>query len=264
MTFKWSYAIPLPWYHNINDFIKVSWVTIPDHENPNVRTNKFASSDTRELFLKNLKTQPNNWSYRTKDIEYNVNSLGYRSKEFSKINWEDAIVVFGCSMVAGIGVAEDETITHYLETITGRPVINMGVPGAGLDFNLYNNFLLKRNYPTPWAVVNLLSNVNRLTTFREQDIEFLGLWSENDEYWKGHMRNLHNSLVKSILDVEQTKFMWKEIKTYFASWFDDTAHYCNCEKLHFSNTARDLMHCGAADNERNARLIISKLENITS
>lgn len=261
MKHNWEDAIDLPWYHDLSDLIKISWLTLPDHENPDVNTNKFCTSDTRELFLENLKTQPENWHYRTKPVEYCVNSSGYRTKEFSEIDWKESIVLFGCSMTAGIGVAEDETISHFLEQKSGRPVVNLGVPGCGLDFTLYNNFLLKKNYPQPWAVVNLLTNVNRIMVFRKLDVEFLGLWSENDPYWRGHMSSEYNPIMKSIFEIEQINFMWKDARTFNASWFDDTAHYGDCIKLHFGNSARDLIHCGAVDNKRNSQVIWTYLRN---
>lgn len=256
---NWGGAKPLPWYHSLSDLIKVSWVTIPDANDPTKNTNRFAQGDTPELFQKNLNTQPANWHYRTKNIEYNVNSRGYRTQEFSDIDWKDSIVLFGCSMTAGIGVAEDETISYFLQQKSGRPVINLGVPASGLDFTLYNNFLLKKNYPEPWAIVNLFSNTNRLMTFKKLYVEFLGLWSEQDSYWRGHMIDEDNSIVKSIFNIEQIKFLWKDSRTFYASWFDDTAYYGNCHRMYFGNDARDLVHCGYADNKRNATVIWSHL-----
>lgn len=258
---NWLDAISLPLYHSLDDLIPISWLTLPDHNDPLKNTTKFSSGDTYELFQENLKTQPKNWHYRTKEVEYIVNSKGYRTQEFSNIDWKNSIVVLGCSMTAGIGVHEDETISYFLEQKTGRPVINLGVPAAGLDFNLYNNFLLRKNYPTPWAVVNLFTNVNRLIQFKNLAPEFLGLWSTEDEYWRGYMREEHNSIIKSIYNIEQVKFMWKDTNTFYASWFDDTAHYGKMQRLQFDNEARDLVHCGPVSNKRNATLIWSYLRN---
>lgn len=258
---NWSQAKPLPWYHTIDDLLKVSWLTLPDHNNPSVNTNKFTGGDTYEQYQKNLKTQPENWHYRTKEIEYICNSRGYRTKEFSEIDWENSIVMFGCSMTVGIGVAEDETISHFLEERSGRPVVNLAIPGSGLDFNLYNNFLLRKNYPKPWAVVNLWTNTHRLLKFRKMAVQFEGLWSEGDKYWEGYMQEEPHSIVKSIFDMEQVKFMWNDTRTFYGSWFDDAAHYSKSYKLAFTNTARDLLHCGPADNKRNAHVIWTYLRN---
>ena len=243
----------MPGYFSEDNLFKVNWLTLGN--------NRFSGTDDEAALARNLIRQPDTWHYRTKKIEYKVNSLGYRTKEFADIYWKESIVIIGCSMVAGVGVAEDETISHYLEKLSGRPVINLGVPAAGIDFALYNNFLLKKNYPTPWAVVNVFSNINRLVTFNETHMEFKGLWSESDDYWKGHMKTIHNSLIKGILDSQQIQYMWKDAKSFNASWFDDTVQYCEVDKLYFTNTARDLMHCGAESNNHNAEIIYSKLKN---
>jgi len=61
---------------------------------------------------------------------YTRNSLGYRCAEFGSILWNDSIAVFGCSEVFGVSVAEDQTLTHYLSQYTGKPCINLGIPGG--------------------------------------------------------------------------------------------------------------------------------------
>lgn len=262
--FIWSAAEQLPWYHTTDDLLSVGWRTLADHNNPRINSKHHASSDTRELFLKNLKTQPKDWHYRNKVIEYNINSKGYRAPEFSTVDWKNSIAIFGCSMVTGIGVAEDETISHYLQELSGRPVINLGVPASGLDFAVMNNFLLKKNYPTPWAVVNIFSNINRIFEFREKDLYFHGLWSQDENLWTGYIKNLHNPIVTSIMNSEIIKHFWKDTKTFYASWFDDTAHYTECSVLPFTNSARDLVHCGKDDNKSNAEFIWQHLKNTTS
>lgn len=61
---------------------------------------------------------------------YTRNSLGYRCAEFDSILWNDSIAVFGCSEVFGVSVAEDQTLTHYLSALSGKPCINLGIPGG--------------------------------------------------------------------------------------------------------------------------------------
>jgi len=259
---EWPQApVEVPEYYTDKELLTYKWLTLFDHDNPNVLTNKFSSGDTYELFQQNLQTQPEDWHYRTKKVEYIVNSKGYRAPEFDNIPWRDSIVVFGCSMTAGIGVAEDETITHYLSKKADRPVINLGVPGAALDFTLTNNYLLRKNYPKPWAVINLFTNTHRLTRYKKMHPEFLGLWSKDDPYWSGFFENEYNPIMSAMFKIDQIKWMWSSTKTFNASYFDDAAYYGKCHKLEFGNTARDLTHCGRLDNKRNASLIWSYLRN---
>jgi len=245
-------AVTLPEYFSMEDLFKVHWLT---HE----PYGYFAGSDNPKSFKRLLKKMPDDWHYRNKEIYYAVNSRGYRTYEFDKVNWKEAIVLFGCSMVAGVGVADDETISYYLEQLSGRPVVNLGVPGSGLDFNLYNNFLLKRNYPTPYAVVNIYSNLNRMVCFQNNQPEMHGLWSLEDGY-VGYMQHSENPVVRSLLNCEQVKHLWKDTRTYYATWFHDTSEYIGVDKLEFTNTARDLAHCGLESNKANAQLIYTQIK----
>jgi len=67
----------------------------------------FAVSDTEELFNHNLKIMPQDWFYRTNPVNYTVNSQGYRTEEFEKIDWAQSVVIFGCSTVFGTGVSDE-------------------------------------------------------------------------------------------------------------------------------------------------------------
>ena len=66
--------------------------------------------DSRELFKKNLKSQPTSWKYRTTNITYRLNSMGYRTQEFDRIPWHKSIVLFGCSYIFGVGCELSSTI----------------------------------------------------------------------------------------------------------------------------------------------------------
>lgn len=61
--------------------------------------------------------------------DISVNSQGYRGSEWAAGHGE--ILVVGDSQVFGLGVADDETMAAQLAELTGRPVINGGVPTYG-------------------------------------------------------------------------------------------------------------------------------------
>ena len=106
--------------------------------------------DTKERAKKNYTPE---WKYATKRIEYHVNSDGYRTKEWNDIHWANSIVLMGCSYVYGVGVAEDETISHQLEDKIGHPVINMGVPGSSPTFTIHNLSCLLAQYNPKGVVI---------------------------------------------------------------------------------------------------------------
>lgn len=228
-------------------------------DDPVVPDKRFASTDNPETFEKNKKLRGKNWHYFSKEIYYNTNSNGYRNKEWDKVNWQHSIVVLGCSMTTGIGVAEDETITHYLSKLTGRDVVNLGLPGAGNDAILFNNLVLKRDFPKPYAVVNLWSCNDRLVEFADSQTLFHGAWSRTSNYWAGHQKYKTNPIVKDMFYYDIAKQFWKDTNYYQASFYPDTARYAQCDKLEFENTARDLLHCGRDDNKANAEKIFTNL-----
>lgn len=253
-----SNVVPLPNYIVDNKFIpKEGFLSFPLVDNPRQMDVRFASTDTPELFEMNLKAQPNDWHYRKKEINYIINTNGYRAKEWHEINWSEAIVVLGCSMTAGIGVAEDETITHYLSLLSGREVVNLGVASMGIDGMLFNNIALKRHYK-PWAVVNLWTNIDRMIEFLNNRPEFHGVWTKS-KYFKEHNRSEVNPIIKDIFYSEAVKQMWKEHRVYYGTYYETTSHYLECDFLKHTNSARDLLHCGRNDNRQNARIIWDNL-----
>jgi hypothetical protein len=73
---------------------------------------------------------------------------------------DNAIWFFGCSHVFGCGVGLDETAPIQLEKLTGRPVINYGVPASGpmmVEYQL--DRLLEKHIPN--AVIIAWPSFNR-------------------------------------------------------------------------------------------------------
>ena len=66
-------------------------------------------------------------------VEYVINSLGYRTREFDSVCWQASTVVIGCSFVFGTGLRDRHTLSGVLSDRLGHPVINLGVQGASND-----------------------------------------------------------------------------------------------------------------------------------
>ena len=224
-------------------------------------TNKFAGTDSPERFKKNLEEQPVDWHYRTNPITYEINSNGYRAPEWNQIDWSEAVVIFGCSQTAGIGLAYDETISWFLEKILNRPVVNLGAGGTGVDFAAYNSFLLYNNFPKPWGVVHWWSDMNRLSLFKDSYIQHEGSWSmtENSlmDYWT---TDPVNPIMHSRMLVNMTRALWKDKTRYWdGSWSDTTAYYLEREKFPHTSHARDMTHMGRFDTLTLAQKIAKEL-----
>jgi len=105
------------------------------------KTFKFSSTDNEESFLVNKKILGEEWEYFNKEIEYNYNSWGYRTKEFDQLK-EDYMIVFGCSFTEGIGLHYDDLWSTKLGKELNLDVLNLGMGATGIDFQFYNTILI--------------------------------------------------------------------------------------------------------------------------
>jgi hypothetical protein len=240
---------------------------------------KFYPADDESRFLESLKTQPEDWYYRTKDITYKLNSHGYRTQEFNTIDWANSIVLFGCSCTFGIGVDEDETISYYLSQITNRPVINMGWPGGSNMSMLMNSSVLKQEYPTPYAVVFLWSTTDRFVMFTDLGIHNVGPWDMEEN--RKHLNEIYshntiytkafeginyfseNETIHAHFTNEFAKYMWKDKTKYITgTFFGSTAEMIDVDlKFSIDNGARDLIHNGRNSNLKAANSLDYLIKN---
>jgi hypothetical protein len=214
--------------------------------NTGIMTNESIGTDTQELFKKNLTKQPSDWIYRTKSICYNLNKNLYRTYEFETIDWEKSVVIFGCSNVFGVGLAESDTVSAQLSLLINKPVINMGVGGTSLMYNLYNSVILLAGYQTPQAVIQLWSNYDRCTYFKEDEIVYGGAWNmKMGDYMNVWNQDPANPQTNAIFASKIFKQLCNgKTKYYEASFFKDTAELLECDQLVYNNDARDLIHPG--------------------
>jgi hypothetical protein len=261
---SWSSAEKYPLYFTEFPMLKASLLTHIDEaltveHKRDIHTNKFSSYDSLKLFDNNSKTQPSDWHYRTKEVTYQCNSNGYRAKEWGEIDWTNAVIVFGCSCTVGVGLAEDETISYYLEQITKRPVVNMGVSASSMQFSFINSTLLAKNFPTPYAVVQLWTNIDRYTIFKEQIIDHIGPWDDN-KFYNEIIMNPHQSMLTAAYTSIASRELWKnKCKYYSASFFEPTAHYTESDWVYIDNQARDLVHPGRNSARHMAELIAKNI-----
>lgn len=231
---------------------------------------KYFQGDSEEFYLKNLKTMPEDWYYRTNDITYDVNSYGFRTRDFNEINWQDSYVMFGCSFVFGTGVEESKTIPSFLSEYLGKEVINLGISAASNELIFYALTMFKKKYGIPLGVIVLWSSIERSTFFIYNGISSLGPWSvREDVYSKKVDRKLYeclqsewvNGFMKShYLSLAATE-MWKnECKFFSTTSFNDTIFSKHI--LLYDQKGRDLSHCGNETNKLNAELIFNELKTI--
>jgi hypothetical protein len=206
--------------------------------NPKNKVLHFTYSDSKEQLYKNKKLQPNNWIYRTKKIEYLYNEHGFRERNFSELNWCDSVVIIGCSIVQGEGLAKEDTIADQLSKIIKIPVINLGVAGGGVDLSCWNSTVLHENFPVPKAIVHVWPSVDRYTD------------RINDRFkpFIPNVKNYQHQLdwtYRSTRYVQTDRALWKN-KTFYCelSFYEHTAEILNVDYINLRDYARDLMHPG--------------------
>ena len=183
-------------------------------------TLNYNCTDSKELFEQNLKTQPQDWYYRTHPVKYTLNSLGYRTKEFDDIDWKESIVIFGCSYIFGTGVTDEHTIPHFLEQLSGRPVINMGIPGSSIQTALHNSIILSDSeYPTPKVVVIFLPNLYRFQIYEKHKVQNCGLWDLktgglNKNKVLEKFSNTENIIPFNLMNIKMIRNLWKNKTIY--------------------------------------------------
>ena len=96
--------------------------------------------DLEDTYLKNLnnhfkRKQLIRWGWIDSNIEYHLNSWGFRSqREFSTVT-DPSLVVMGCSFTFGTGLHQNQLWGELLADSLGLQLINLGTPGHGLSLS---------------------------------------------------------------------------------------------------------------------------------
>ena len=211
-----------------------------------------ADFHARSRAFKKSNTQ---WEYFDKPIHYKFNSQGYRTKEWHDIDWANSIVLHGCSYVAGEGLAEEDTISAQLSNITGRYVVNLGIPGSGIGANVHNTIMLCKNLPTPYAVVQLWSHIIRTEIYIPGEVWHCHpgqLSVKNMEkmpsfcykYYKHWLRYDENPIAHNSFHVQASRLIWQPRTRYYElTMFSDNK--LDCKFIPLIDRARDLSHPGS-------------------
>lgn len=229
------------------------------NNNNNDKTCSFFGSDMEHVFKNNLQSQPIDWRYRSKEITYILNNNSFRTVEFNDIVWSESVVLFGCSETFGVGLAEDETISACLSKLIDRPIINMGVAGSSPTFATHNAIILKQGYPTPKAVVNIWSTLNRTVYYHPYHVQHDIVVDSKESYNYQWNKQDSNAISNGLFLQKISKILWENIPYYEMTMFSHTSNYFKCDFVKKIDRARDLMHLG----HETAYLIAKKIaENL--
>ncbi len=109
-------------------------------EEARLQTTDFWSTDSLELFEKNIVNRPANWQWHNTPVTYKWNSLGYRTKEIKDLD-KDFVLTFGCSYTEGIGINASDIWNHHVSKSLGLDLCNLAKGGTGFQQQYYNSLL---------------------------------------------------------------------------------------------------------------------------
>jgi len=145
-------------------------INVSKYQNLN---SKFVSIDDQETFSQNLKTMPEGWIWRDKEIIYQTNNLGYRTSPIEEIDVGNYFLSLGDSNVFGVGLSNELTFTSVLSKQTGVNGINLGAIGCSTDFILFNIInSLETFQQKPKFILIAWPNLYRKTWFLDNEMYF--------------------------------------------------------------------------------------------
>lgn len=101
------------------------------------KSTKYLSTDSAKEYSKNIRKLGKDWEWYGVDINYDFNSLGYRSKDPKDLR-NDYLLAFGCSYTEGIGLNLEDTYITQLANHFSLDLLNLSHGGQGIDYCFYN------------------------------------------------------------------------------------------------------------------------------
>lgn len=256
--------------------------------------NNFYLTDSEEFFIKHAAILDKSWRYRTKEIKYKFNSLGYRTEELEFYQDKEFILVLGASDVLGLGLAQDELWHHSLKESYNLEILNGGVICAGPDIIMLNTLLfLKNSKLKPTAVVIQWPELNRFSLKGDNSVTYLlpEIFSENEmsyssilisNFIKSFRETLNkndpilnfyktwildnNSVNQSQIFIETTRLIWNLTKIPYFDFIIDQENLLdkNLNIQNYSNLtcdlARDQLHYGHETHLKIGKEILKNLQ----
>ena len=197
---------------------------------------------------------------------YKVNGLGYRSPEFNTVDWSNSYVIQGCSAVFGLGTTNDNKITsYYLSELLGSPVINLGVPGAGMEIQYLNALEMIKQNIKPKAVFIVYPSMDRYTLYTNGKREHIGPWSDDKKLeWmmNGNSRQHNLNLVSGY------RTLWKLYGVELFEWSHHGSNRDFCREViewdGFLDFGDDGQHWGPKTSKAVAEILFNQRSKNTT
>ena len=229
----------------------------------------FSGSDTKELFSKNLRTMPMNWHYRTKEVYYIRNKLGFRTKDIEDLDKGSYFLAYGCSFTEGVGLAEDETWPYKLGKLLSMDYLNLGVGGGSPDLVHLQSISYVSNvtgHKPKFVIIQWPSQARQIVKNLKEfvpivpNVPYATKEASNQYHWSVKTNSF---LYDSYMAYMSTQGLWKAFGVPVFNWAIDgewnniaplVKHiYPNDAEVQLENMARDLMHFGNIYQDRVAK-----------
>ena len=225
---------------------------------------EFYQGDDETLYDKSVKTQPEDWYYRTNGVGYSFNSRGHRCKNIEDIDLDNYILFSGCSHTMGTGLAQNHSYVHLVSNMLGLDYYNLALGGSGID-------VVEHNILTWWSKINKkpryvvlqIPDHSRYISYNAEHrtISPRGTWSSSDDDWKFvasaeesgmyyARKALTYELIKNVVDVPLFTFNFANQVNYGSEYWG-----LRCEDY-----ARDLCHGGIKTNEKIANHVCTRIQ----
>lgn len=255
----------------VDDINNGHFLPVRDEKEKHSFIREFWASDTEELFKENLQKQGPDWYYAKHKVTYSLNSENYRTQEFNKIDWENSIVIFGCSHVFGQGLDDNDTLSSNISRLTGLYTVNMGVCGSSMMFSMGNQAILRTYYPRPKAVISLWPNIDRTTWFHAHSLEHM--LPQHIKYNPNESRDLimaftedrYHPIIQATLNRMSMIKMWEDYCPYYEGTTNlHDAESLDCDLINRDSNARDCSHPGIEWAANAAKYIVERLNLCSS
>jgi len=225
---------------------------------PSVTVN-FSGGDKESYYLQNLKSQPDDWYYRTKEISYYYNSFGHRSNEIDAIDLDNYILITGCSHTEGMGLEIEKTYPYLIADSLGCDYYNIAVSGSGIDVMTFNLLTwISKTKKMPKALIVQWPGNERFSLYDGDRLQFFNGTSDDDSILRFIDLGMDIDYFKSVKNFSKrllaASYDCKILNIGFESY--DTDIDANLVR---SDLARDLSHAGILSNQIVADEIIPRL-----
>lgn len=223
----------------------------------------FTGSDNVERYAKNLVQLPNDWTYRTKEINYKYNSLGFRCKDPSELDFDNYILFTGCSHTEGVGLALEDTFPYKVAEHLKTDYINLAIGGTGLDVVEYNliTWFLKYKKKPKYVFIQWPDHSRYMGVFPNyENMLSIGSWMQDPEYKTfmatGELTGFFYSrkllavqLLSKVIDVPIVNIQFTSLNSF-------QPYDLFIKKV---DLARDQVHSGIKSNDNTTKQIIQYL-----